>query len=498
MTNTPARLGLLLGTALFFIAGGSQGIAASTPAGNPTDPSAISFSEQVLPLLQQKVAPLLQNEPGLRLDSWESLIAGSDYGEVLIPFDADNSLIIELATKLDADHPLRPEADALTQDDIDLLRRWIDEGARNDAGEVPYAAAENLLYVANEGAALVSVIDMDANVVIRTIKLQDLGFTENAKPHHTAVEPDGSHWYVSLIGDDVVLKFNRNNELVDQAAFERPGLLAIHPIQDYLFVGRSMKAVNPPQRIGMIRRSDMRIEELDVFFPRPHALAVHPGGQYVYSASLAENRMAIVDFAEEAADLLTLDPPAMNTMGDNAMDHDMADHAGHDMGQDHGMMVHTFVQFAVAPDGKTMVAGGEMTGTLLFLDTRTPGSPELAEAIAVNAAPWHPVFSPDGRYVYFANKRADTVTIVDMEARSVDAVIEGNGLAQPHGAAVSPDGRYLYVSSNNLSGAYTPRYPFGDNANAGTVAVINTETRTIEKVLEVEANATGMSTRVRP
>ena len=245
-------------------------------------------------------------------------------------------------------------------------------------------------------------------------------------------------------------------------------MLALHPTQDLLFVGRSMKAVKPPQRIGMIQRSDMTIEEIDVFFPRPHALAIHPDGQHVYTASLAENSMATVDFAEERAELLSIEGPT-----------------------------HTFVQFAIAPDGQTMVVGGQLTGTFMFFDTSTPTAPTLVETIHINAAPWHPVFSPDGRFVYLGNKMANTVTVVDVENRSVAAVIEGNGLSQPHGSAISPDGRFVYIASNNLSGGYTPRYNFGDNAKAGTVTVINTETRTIEKVLEVGPNAAGLSTATR-
>ena len=461
--------GLLTVAALLLAAcvqSGPQG-AGATPAPEAGSLD-IKFSEQILPLLQQKFAPLLQNETGLALDSWESLMAGSDFGEVLIAFDADNSLLIELATKLDAAHPLRPHVDALTPEEIDLVRRWIDDGARNDDGEVPYADAENLLYACNQGVATVSVIDMDANVVIRSVKLQPLGFTENSRPHHTAVEPDGSFWYVSLIGDNKILKFNRDNELVAQTEFERPGMLAVHPTEDLLFVGRSMKAVNPPQRIGMIERSTMGIEEIDVFFPRPHALAIHPNGKHVYTASLAENRMATVDFAEEAAELLSIEGP-----------------------------IHTFVQFAIAPDGKTMVVGGQLTGTFMFFDLSTPSDPTLVETIDINAAPWHPVFSPDGRFVYLGNKMANSVTVVDVENRSVAAAIEGNGVSQPHGAAISPDGRYVYIASNNLNGAYTPRYAFGDNDKPGTVAVINTETRTIEKVLEIGPNATGLSTATR-
>ena len=36
----------------------------------------------------------------------------------------------------------------------------------------------------------------------------------------------------------------------------------------------------------MIRASDMSIDEMDVFFPRPHAIALEPSTGIVYTASL--------------------------------------------------------------------------------------------------------------------------------------------------------------------------------------------------------------------
>lgn len=419
----------------------------------------ISFSNDILPLLQDKFAPLLGQESGLDLDSWQSLVRGSEHGQVLIPFDAEGSLLTRLATELGEDHPLRGYADMLTEREISLVREWIDSGARNDDGAVPYASARNLLYACNEGAAAVSVIDMDAQVVIRTVKLEELGFTSDSRPHHVAVEPDGSAWYVSLIGDDAVLKFNRENELVAQIDFERPGMLALHEEEDALFVGRSMKAVNPPQRIGRITRSTMEIDEIDVFFPRPHALAIHPDGAHVYVGSLAENRMATLEDASESVELYSIEGP-----------------------------IHTLVQFAVAPDGSTMVVGGQLTGRLLFFDTSAPANPTLVDSIAVGAAPWHPVFGPAGRHVWFGNKMAGTVTVVDALEREVTAVIEG--LAQPHGAAISPDGQHVFISNNNLNGAYKSRYGF--EGQPGAVAVISTEDHQIVKMLEIGPNATGL------
>lgn len=406
---------------------------------------------------------------GLRVDTWKNLFKGSAHGEAIIPYDAANSLLIEITTKLvGGPHPGELSADTLTRAEVDTLTRWINAGAPSDLGEVPFENAVQRLYVCNQDDAIVSVIDMETNLVVRTIELQELGFSPNAKPHHTAVDPDGSFWYVSLIGDNWVLKFNRENELVGQVQFERPGMLSLHQTEDLLFVGRSMAAVNPPQRIGVIKRSDMTIDEIDVFFPRPHALQVSADGRHVYAASLAVNQIASVNRETEELELTTLEgqgPP------------------------------HVLVQFALSPDGGTLVAGGQLTGKLLIFDASAPPTLTLIDAIDVNPAPWHPVFTPDGRFVYVGNNEANTVTVIDMENRSVAAVIEGRGIAEPHGIAVSADGRYVYVSNRNLKGGYTPRYDLGDNERTGTVVVINTATRAIEKVIEIGRYPAGMSTR---
>ena len=208
----------------------------------------------------------------------------------------------------------------------------------------------DLLYVAIQGDAHVAVVDMASLEEVARVDLQALGFSENAKPHHIAVEPDGSHWYLSLIGENRVLKFDRDNHLVDQAEFEVPGMLAVHPSRDLLLVGRSMSAVNPPERIGAIRRSDMDVEEVDVFFPRPHAIAVSSDGERVYTASLAVNQLGAVD-------LETLDLALEDLEGP----------------------VHTLVQFAVSPDGSTLVGTAQLTGQLLIFDLTDPNQPRLRD-----------------------------------------------------------------------------------------------------------------------
>ena len=429
----------------------------------------IRFSEHVLPLLQQKAALLLEDETGLQLDSWESLIAGSDFGEVLIAFDAENSLLIELATKLDPPHPSQQGPDALTQDEIDFLTRWIDEGARNDAGQAPYENAERRLYVCNQDAGLISVIDMEANVVIRTVKLAAFGFDATPKPHHIGVEPGGAFWYVSLIGANTLLKFDRANALVGQTDFfATPGMVAVHPTEDLVYAGRSLSAVDPPRSIGAVERAGITpggpaaVALVEVFFQKPHALRLSPDGAYLYTASLVTNQIASVNTA-------TNDVSLAGFPGD----------------------VQAYLHFAIAPDSRTLYATGQVAGQLSIIDLTDPTDLALLSTVDVNAGPWHPVLSPDGATLYFGNKGANTVTAFDTQSQAL-TVISGNGLAQPHGAATSPDGRFVYISNNNSRGDYTPRYDFGDNAAAGTVVVIDTATNAVVKVLEIEAFPAGM------
>lgn len=445
----------------------------------------IRYTAHVQPLLEAKCTSChggTRAEAGLRLDGWEHLTAGSHFGEVVIPFDAGRSLLVEMITKLrGGPHPREAGGDTLTQAEVAFLARWIEEGARNDAGEVPYEDADQLLYVCSQDAALVSVVDMETNLVIRNVDLQEHGFSADARPHHVAVEPDGSYWYVSLIGDSKVAKFDRSNRLVAVATIETPGMLAVHPARDLLVAGRSMTAVNPPASLGFLRRTDLHVDEVPVVFPRPHALLFSPDGRYVYTASVSQNEVITVDVETQDVTFTSLG----------------------------GGMAQSLVQFGLAPDGRTLYLSAEMTGQLHVFDLTDPARPALRQSIDVGSRPWDPIVSPDGRFVYVGVKGADAVAIVDAEAGTVVQHLGGHGIAEPHAAILSPDGRFLYVSNNNLRGTYTPRHDLGDNHGTspddpdhhkthaagrpiGTVAVIDTATRSIVRVLEVEAYATGM------
>lgn len=344
--------------------------------------------------------------------------------------------------------------------------------------------SQEFVYVCNQNSASISVINVATLEVETTIDLQTLGFSENAKPHHAAVEPNGSFWYVTLIGENRVLKFDRENKLVDQIEMEVPGLIALHPTKDILFVGRSMSAVNPPQSFGIVSRSDMQLkEEMDLFFTRPHAIATIADNEHVFVASLVSNQILSVDTETQEQELITME--GMN---------------------------HMFVNFAISPDQETLVGTTQMTGKLLVFDIKEPLSPQLRKTIDVNAQPWHPVYSDDGTRVYFGNKEGNSITVMNMTNLTVEKVIEGEGLSRPHGAVLSSDNKYLFVTNNNMimnMGGMDDKKDHSEHGNHGShsnheememakpgmVTVVDTKTLEIVKVIPVGMNPTGIGSR---
>jgi len=344
-------------------------------------------------------------------------------------------------------------------------------------GAPPHAEGLSWLYVCNQDDATVTVLDMGTLEIVRTVDLQRLGYSANAKPHHVAVEPDGSYWYVSLIGEGKVVKLDREDRVVAEAPFETPGMLSLHPGEDLLVVGRSMSAVNPPSRIGLIRRSDMSIDEIDVFFPRPHAMVLEPTTGIVYTASLGVNQMAAVNTARERVELTDVPGPP-----------------------------HALMQFAISPDGRQLAISGELSHTILFFDLADPMKPRATGSVDVGAQPFDPIYTLDGRFLYLGNKAANTITVIDAESFQVVRVFDDPRIREPHGAVLSPDGRYVFISNTNLRedhgmmhgghhAGHTPAAPV--RGGRGNVMVFDVASMEIVSVIEMGNNTTGMGAPTR-
>jgi DNA-binding beta-propeller fold protein YncE len=335
------------------------------------------------------------------------------------------------------------------------------------------ATSDQKLYITNQVGASITVIDQTSFTVDTTIDLTTLGFSPNAKPHHAVVERDGAFWYATLIGDGKVLKFDRANRLVGQASMETPGLLALDPVHDSLYVGRSMTAVNPPKSLGIIKRSSFTlVDEQEILIPRPHALVVTRDGKWVHTASLAENRIASLETATGRVTLTTL-------IGNNPR---------------------SMVQFTQSPDGRLITVGGELSNSVIFFGAMSNTAPlvQRSEAL-VHGKPWDPVFAPDGKHAYFSLFSDSVVAEVDLSGKVTRRL--GSGLSQPYGMIMRADGKYLFVVNQNLT-PLKPGQSAHDNmpgmgttkpgASTGWLSVIEVASGKVVKTIPLGAGPTGM------
>jgi YVTN family beta-propeller protein len=335
------------------------------------------------------------------------------------------------------------------------------------------AQTPDLLYVCVQDDAKIAVVDMAAREVIRTIDLTTLGFTATAKPHYIVVEPDGAHWYVSLIGANRVVKFDRQDRIAGQFEMETPGMISLGP-GGRLGVSRSMSAVNPPKRVAILDRSNMTGEEVDILFPRPHPMAIAHG--FAYTASLGVNQIASIGLESGRVEIVDVAGPT-----------------------------HSFVQFAVSPDQRTLVVSAEVSGQLLVFDLAAPAKPALTKSIPLGKMAFDPAFTPDGRHVWVPVKMSNEIAVLDTATWSVVARVSDPAFQQPHQVVFSADGRTAFITNNNkMDHMADPAHaghamPAGAAPGGGTASlvVVDVASRKVQKAMPLGRNLTGMGTRAR-
>lgn len=446
----------------------------------PTGP--LRYDAHIQPLLDRKCSSCHSGEQaavGFDTSSWDHLILGSDHGEALIPFRPDKSVMLRLATSYDRDpHPSGKSR--LTEEEVDRLQRWIADGARGPADAVPFAESADRLYVAHEGAPVITIVETNAAVIIARLELTDYGFTSRARARHVAVEPDGSFWYASITSlrwneREVVAKFNRNNDLVAMVPVPDPGQLLVHPTRNELYVsaapaidddGIFHRTPVDRREIVRLRRTDMQLTNVSVTYREAYPLAARPQGDAVFSSSMEVDQMMILEPA-------TADVTYSDVLGTK----------------------HLFRHFGVSSDGHWMWGSGFWSNTATLFDISDPKHPVQRQSLWMGYDPRQIVRGPDDNLVYIAVRGADAVQVVNQGLGYIDYRIQHPAMQQPVGVALSPDDSTLFVSAENEFADWRGTYRFPEDPAPGLILVIDRQTRLVEKILESAPGAASVGHR---
>ncbi|HSO12862.1 MAG TPA: c-type cytochrome domain-containing protein [Anaerolineales bacterium] len=101
------------------------------PTAESVASTGVSFTNEILPILQSRCLNCHGGdkvEEGLIVKTYAELMAGSDNGPVIIPGDAEGSLLVELTSSQE----MPKRGPKLTPPQVQLIVDWVNQGALNN------------------------------------------------------------------------------------------------------------------------------------------------------------------------------------------------------------------------------------------------------------------------------------------------------------------------------------------------------------------------------
>lgn len=152
----------------------------------------VSFEDDIAPIFENRCTYCHgedEQEAGLRLDRRGHMLRGGDSGlPTIVPGQPEKSYLLEVVDHRDPVVKMPPDEDKIPQEEIDLLTRWIEQGA-NWPGQMDATAEQTLEHWAFLPVQRPEVPDAasdNANPIDRflqaRLKAEGLSFSEAAEP----------------------------------------------------------------------------------------------------------------------------------------------------------------------------------------------------------------------------------------------------------------------------------------------------------------------------
>lgn len=452
----------------------------------------IVYSQHVQPLFNRKCATSGCHDAataaeGLVMDSWESIMRGSEHGAMVIPFRPDKShLIFHIntdTTVAPVASPRMPPDAPLPRSEVSFLMRWIKEGAKNDADQVPFAQPRlGKVYVTCQADDEVAVIDVESNLVMRMVSVGALDnrVTPPEGPHNIAVDRQRQFYYVNMIVSNEIWKYRvRDDAFVAKLHLgERasPAQVALSPDGTVGYVSNfDLTGANRGIQIFDTQNMQLRQRVTDARVWASHGVTVTREGTALWTANQQSDNLGILDLRDPSAfEIVKVDP----TVSDLPINPPR-------FGP---------YQIVFSVDGRFAYVTCRLSNEVRVFDTETRN---LVAIIPVGTNPLILEISPDGQFVYVANRGTGT-----SPSRSVSVIRTGTNTeltripdvgVEPHGIAVSRTGRYVYVACENVSAPDAPHHPVAGMKTPGIVAVIDALTNRVVQRIEVGSFAAGIT-----
>lgn len=387
-------------------------------------------------------------------------------GDDVIPYSVEKSLLMQfingnIVGKLAYDH-----SSILSTNQIKTIQNWIADGAQDYKGDVPYSSPESYrVYVCNQNSENISVID-GTNKVVSYLKNVYNPLTEFDTPYWVAEY--GDYYYVTLSSAGQFIKFRKsdNSPVLSIGGLADPGIIRINSDGTKAYVSRASTSEFTYSSIYVIDLINMTIQK-EINFPingLPHGMALDRQRGFLFVADAENNLINIIDvFSDQLIDT------RFNLVND-----------------------YYPLFLAISPDGNYLYITANKTNQLLVANA---GSRVVISVINLLSRPMGVVVSSTGQKIYVASSKGNAVEVITKTAAFWDKTntITHPAFSMPFGIDITSDDNYVYVTNQNLEGDFVPTYQVKGEGYTSTVGIINTQTETVEKVIEVEENAGGIA-----
>ena len=320
--------------------------------------------------------------------------------------------------------------------------------------------AADKVYVANEGADTVSVLDAASFKTLANVRVGKM-------PHNVQVSPDGKLVWVTNNGEPVQAADASAHKGMAQGAHDamaQPGAVWVIDTRTDAVIAKvpvgmhpAHVVVSPDGRLAYVTNGgDNTVSVIDTAAQRllatisvgpfPHGLRISPDGKEVYVANLKGGTVSVIDTVgqKEVAKIPAGKGPA---------------------------------QVGFTPDGRLVFVSLSEENAVAVID---PTTRKVIRKVAVGSVPIQLYATPDSRTLLVANqgtrkKPGSTVSLIDLERFKVAQTV-GTG-AGAHGVVVDREGRYAYVT----------------NTYANSVSVLDVKERKVVKTVPVGKGPNGIS-----
>ncbi|MBS1494422.1 MAG: beta-propeller fold lactonase family protein [Bacteroidetes bacterium] len=479
----------IISTTTFFYACKQDFVTNETPTGTPFPDSiatlfSTTYNSSANTCTNSSCHNTSSKAGGLDLQDWSSAMKGSNNGTMIIPYNAFWSHITSVVnndTNISPVSQVLPDLHKMPSDKVAILMRWINNGAPNKDGQIANQDFTKKAFITNQAADLVSVVNTETNIVTRMIPVG--GRTSLDSPHYIIVDPQQKYFYISLIQEGYVEKYDVNTyQLIGRiAAGVNPAHIVVSPDNNFIYVTNFEASGTTKRTLKISTAGGMSIVDTATApqMTAPHGMAITKNGQYIFVTSqLGEYIFKIntstmdVEIAKPVADGV---PPSGNGTG-----------------------THRPYQCVLSPDDSTLyvtcvgIAGNTGKDYVRVFNANTLNPSATTPTILVGDNPLLMKYSRNYQYIFVCNRNDSTVTVINPTTNTPFKTITGVGV-QPHGVDFSSDGTYAYIACETQAGQ-DGHHPTTGSYKVGVTRIINMSDLTVNsRKLEMGSFPAGIS-----